>query len=474
MPGSSRDLPRKRRPFVRSFLKTSAAGFVAAKLAAGACLAAADEPRPDGSPASAEAPGYSQLTLSPDDTLFLARNLLAEGKTDAALVILSAIESSGAKNVDYTQVKFLTGMAHLSNEDYVAAREVFRGILSDNPNLLRVRLELARTLYLLEEDQAAAYHFRLVLANNENPAVRRNIENFLDQISRRQSFWVRVSLGLAPDSNANASTTDDVVQLFGFLPAEISPDAQRKSGLGARASVSANWFPHLSENWRGDINVTGHGVDYSGAEFDDFQIQSHAGVRKIEKCGYFGLVGTYARRWYGNESFYAAYGGRAEAYCRLAPKLALGGYISGALLDYDINEGREGPVLSASVNVDRALSSTQLASARVTVTREFAQFESLRSTDYALRLSYIREFGEGLTIETAPSIAFRPFDARDPLFDKTRNDQRYGASISVIKRDWSYKGWAPVLTYGYTRNHSNINIYDYSRHQGEIRFTRVF
>ena len=277
-----------------------------------------------------------------------------------------------------------------------------------------------------------------------------------------------------PDSNVNAATTDDTVQLFGFLPADLSDDARRTSGVGLRSGVALNWLPKLSPKWRGDVRSSINFTDYERALFDDLIIGGDIGLRRLNDKGYVSVVANYARRWFGNASFYSSYGGRIFATRRVTPRLNLSGYISAAYFDYDVNEAREGPVVSASLNVFRAFTSSQYGGARMTVTREFARDADFRSTDYALQLSYIRDFPRGLTLEATPFAAYRPFDAESVLFSETRTDWRYGASVSVTKRDWSVFGWAPVISYGYTRNISTINVFDFTRHQGELRFTRVF
>src|SRR3954470_21152554 len=60
--------------------------------------------------------------------------------------------------------RFLDGMRSFQAGDYRRAEALFRRILDRDPRLLRVRLELARTLFMEKRDEQADYHFRLAAA----------------------------------------------------------------------------------------------------------------------------------------------------------------------------------------------------------------------------------------------------------------------------------------------------------------------
>ena len=61
-------------------------------------------------------------------------------------------------------------------------------ILVNRPELIRVRLELARTFFLRGRDGLARRHFELVLAGGVPPPVAINIYNFLNVMQRPQAL----------------------------------------------------------------------------------------------------------------------------------------------------------------------------------------------------------------------------------------------------------------------------------------------
>src|SRR5690348_18445532 len=60
--------------------------------------------------------------------------------------------------------EFVDGMTAFAARDYRHAEVSFRKILDQYPTLLRVRLELARTLFMEKKDEQADYQFRLAAA----------------------------------------------------------------------------------------------------------------------------------------------------------------------------------------------------------------------------------------------------------------------------------------------------------------------
>lgn len=448
------------RPSTRALASIfSRAGFAALCGALLAIPALAQEPR---------------LQLSGPELLALAERLIVEGRSEEAEPLLSALAASGTASVDQTQVAFLEGMAAAAEGELARARDIFRGILERRPELTRVRLELARTLFLLEDDRAAAYHFRLALAEAPSEEVRVNIERYLDAIERRRTLAFELALGVAPDSNVNAGTAAETIDLFGFLPSDLSDDARETSGVGLKGSLSATWLPRLSESWRLELRAGGFATDYGGASYDDVAGLVEAGVRRLFARGYWGVTASADRRWFGGDAFYDSWGLRLSGARRMTPRLTAFASLSGGIYDYTTEDGRDGPVATLSGGVSYALSSASLASTRLSVSREEADAETRANTSYALQLGYAREYANALTVSVTPFAAYRPFDGFDPLFGETRLDRRYGASLDALNREWSYRGFSPAMVYTYTRNESNVVIYDYTRHQLEFRLTRVF
>lgn len=405
--------------------------------------------------------------------LKLAEQLFEKGELDEAQSILLALREANATGVDQTQTAFLLGMIAAQQDKHDAAVHYFRSILDNRPDLVRVRLELARALFALKRDQAAAYHFRLALADGLPEAVRANIKLFLDQIQARKVWRVGAQFGIAPDSNVTAGPKDRSVELFG-LPFQLDDDALERSGLGLSSSLSASFFPRLSARWRGEFRAGGSITDYENIYYDDAFVFAEAGPRFETPGMSVSVLGAASRRYFGGEGYNTSIGAKASISKGLNARTWATFRVSGAYLDYDEADFRDGQVYSAGLTFRRALNRLSTAQIGVTATREQTSDLLLRNTQYLFNASYSRELPYGVTLQAGPDLYYRSFDNLDQSNGNIRKDWTYGGSVFITKRDWRVGGFAPVVSYQYLMNESNADRFDYTRHRANIGLTRTF
>ena len=95
----------------------------------------------------------------------------------------------GEGNID--DLDFLHGTIAVKRGDWQAAIARFRAMLARNPDLPRVRLDLAFAHFQAGEDGRAAHHFRLALGTKDlPPVVRARALAFLDPIGRRKTWSI--------------------------------------------------------------------------------------------------------------------------------------------------------------------------------------------------------------------------------------------------------------------------------------------
>src|SRR6185503_167458 len=101
------------------------------------------------------APGPPQeAPVALDD---LVSTLIAADRVDEADALLAALKKERPED---PQITFLQGLVALAKGDHRAAERAFRAILVDHPEAVRVRLELARALFLAGDLRNAERQFR--------------------------------------------------------------------------------------------------------------------------------------------------------------------------------------------------------------------------------------------------------------------------------------------------------------------------
>jgi hypothetical protein len=88
-------------------------------------------------------------------------------------------------------------------------------------------------------------------------------------------------------------------------------------------------------------------------------------------------------------------------------------------------------------------------------------------------LGVYNEFPLGFTLYAQAVYARRTYDAPMAVFG-TRKDDRYEVQATLTKRDLSFHGLAPQLTYTFVRNVSTSPFDDYTAHGLDVRLVKDF
>ena len=420
-------------------------------------------------------PSVQQFNLKAEELLPFVEQLIAGGRLEEARQILEQVRG---KTPDPVQEQFLLAQIAGQEKRYHDAIEIYRDILSRHPKLTRVRLELARALFLVEDDGAARHHFELVLGEDLPAGVEENINRFLYEIRIRKRWQVRAYLGVAPDSNITAATDQDTVYIYG-LPFDLSEDAQETSGLGFIASAGFDYFWPLGDKVRLKSGMDIHHTQYSKSQFNDTFLSGSIGPRFVFRNTALTpqFLGYY--RWYGGKDYNYAYGGQILAEHVLSRRWRLDGTLSWQQLEYDRDPRRNGHLASFTTRVSYSLTSSSILQFLIGGIWEETRAEDLDNLSVRLGAGFYQDFGRGVTLYIKPELLLRYYDAVESGFvvetgGEDRKDTRYSVLVDLTKRDWSVWGFAPVFGYSYTRNSSNVSFYSYDRHRFQLGLTRTF
>jgi tetratricopeptide (TPR) repeat protein len=411
-----------------------------------------------------------QSETEPIRPIDVVKALILEGRFDKALTLLGSIPVTFQNE---TEILFLRGRIAEAQGLLQMAVDYYREILRKRPELVRVRLELARVLFLLKNDDAARYHFELALGHDPPPAVRANIERFLDIIRRRRHVKFGFSFSVVPDTNINAATDDSQVTLFG-LPFQLSEDAQRQSGIGLAFSGNADLSQPLDRNYKFETGVWARHVEYEVKQFDDTRLRGYAGLRFVHDSGDVMLRALGARRWFGNDGYNHSVGGLLGVGQRIVPRLHLGLAMSGERINYDKADFLDGGRITGQGKITYAVSSQSSADLFAGATREITEDPAYTNTAPFIGVSFYSDLPLGLGLRIGPQFTHRQFDEPFAAFGVTRLDRIITVGTEIKYRKDLIFGFAPLLTYTYTKNYSNISIFEYQRHQVEFGFTREF
>lgn len=409
-----------------------------------------------------------------EDMITLASSLMQQGNLKQAEVLLLALK----QQFDYRpEVLFRLGMIHYTREEYQQAAGYFRKILVNDPQAVRVRLELARTLFHLKQYTQSEREFRFARSGDLPKETNSIIDRYLAAIQYYQTVKWNFTLSLAPDDNINSAPDitrlgpDGVLRLDGF---------QKSSGIGALLNAGVEWMPRISPSIRFRVGANAYHANYSGSEFDDTVASFHLGPRFDFYRSRLSTLLTGYKRWYGQQEHSHSVGGRIEYTHLLNSRVR-----ASVMTDYQeirhhenkLNDGHRKGV-RGSVNYALTESSgIQLSSGYF---RERQQLDWNSSDTYRLSVGYYTELPKGINLFVQPEYTLTRYDAVNPLHsffslgDKKRKDETYRLNISLSNRQWSYKGFMPTLLLIHSQRNSNYELHNYSRNQIQLSLSKLF
>ena len=283
-----------------------------------------------------------------------AQALVKAGKFKEALTVLRPL--ARGRTVE-ANVLFLIGLAatgasqqpDLADDEREAlldeAIASLRAVLINRPDLVRVRLELARAFFLKGEDSLARGHFERVLAGRPPAPVVANVQRFLAEIRARRRWTMYLGAAVSPDSNIGGASDEQIIYI-NDLPFRRDAEELTTSGIGVSVWTGGEYQHPLGDRLRLRLGGDLSRQDYGGRKFDQTFVSAHIGPRwLVDKDTDVSLVANARRRWTGTAPSYDDLGVRVEAGRRLTPRIRVSGRASWYHRDYLTRDFLDGPIL---------------------------------------------------------------------------------------------------------------------------------
>ena len=422
-----------------------------------------------------------------------ARALMAAGQPGKALELLRELPREGVRRLS---VLFQTGLAAVAASGKAAlsaderealldeAIAALHAILVERPDLVRVRLELARAFFLKEEDGLSRRHFDQVLAGDPPPAVVANIRLFLSIMRARRRWSAYAGAAIAPNSNINAASDEQVVHIdtpFGRLPFRRSADSRSQSGVGFSLWGGGEYQHPLDERVRIRFGADAARDEYGGSKFDRTFMGVHFGPRWLASPRTeFSVLGVAHRQWTGGRPDNDALGGRVEARHGLTRTLGANASVSWRRRDYRLERrsALDGPVTDYSLGLVWVVTPTLRTRASVGYVRERPKSLPGRNATRLGRLGADLALPLGFTLGASGEMRWRDFKGTGQAHLTSdgagRSDRTHILRVSLLNRAFTLLGFSPQVMFVNEVRNTNAQAQDYTRNRGELRFIRQF
>ena len=378
----------------------------------------------------------------------------------AAPVLAQQVPAGTSQETGATyQARFLLGVEALHAGNPMRAAAIFEPLLAETGSP-RVRLELARALYLLQNYERAEQLFREVLARPDLPwRVGENIRVYLDEIDMATGF-VKFSVGVVSDSNPRNFTNSREVMIGGQTLTVVPPEDNRQV-TGVRLSVRG--YRPLDKRRQTTAFFTAAYADFPGATFDRLSgdvglAQAVPGLSWLKaKAGFEGA------RLDGRTLYRFPYVGALAAMApsdgyRLLGELKLGRLQVPQMPHLDSNNLFLVGKLSYPPALGLAFSN------EATLERADASEAAYSYRGGSLGGTVVWPSD---TLDTRftlyGSAGVRRYDGVDPLFGNRRQDTRYTASLDLLRPSLRIRGYQPQIGIVYERTDSTLDFFSFSK-----------
>jgi tetratricopeptide (TPR) repeat protein len=375
--------------------------------------------------------------------------------------------------VDHIEVIFLKGLVAQGEGDYSIAINLFQGILIDHPELLRVRLELARAYFMTGNNDAAKLYFESVLSGGLPEAVISKVRVFLDQINMRRDWQAEFSFALMPDSNVNQATSSQSIDIGG-LPFILSGDSKQTSGTGVMFQVNGEKRWRLDDRLRLVANGNLVRRDYRMSHFDDMTAYTRLGPRYLSPIGEIEAGVSISKRWLGNHPYNHSGGLYVEGSRRLDQQWDISLSNEWQRYSYDINKSLPGQVNTTSAKVHYLPNTTSLIEGSLDIVNDKTISDAMHHEAGGGSLSYRSEAKWGLRYGVSLLRSSIHYDNDDPLFHLARKDLLESMTFDVSKRDWNLDGFSPIFSVTVIVNDSSISLYTFRRYLSKVGMIKQF
>ena len=440
-------------------------------------------------PASEPADALSPSSAPDLPGLAAARALIDAGRFEDALAILNPLAQEHLDHPRRTDILFLSGLAATQASQGLDVSEErrelllnlgiasFRFILFDRPELVRVRLELARAFFLKGEDSLSQRHFEWVLAGEPPEPVVANIRAFLNQIRARRRWSFSLGAAIAPDTNIGGTSDERTIYIFG-LPFQRDLEELTTSGVGLSVWGGAEYQYPLSERMRLRSGASLSRREHEGSRFDEAFVSVHLGPRiLLDESTEASLLATASQRWAGTVKDQHALGGRLEVGHRVNRALTVNGRMSWEDRHYRTRTSLDGPALDVSLGGSYVIAPTVRADVSAGYGRERPERMRERHERYRVGagVSVILPFG--FTVGGGGDYRWTDFEAGwfpHVADGGPRQDRTWSARASVYNRGITLYGFSPEVSVVHEVRKTNAQLFDYERTRGELRFVRQF
>lgn len=393
----------------------------------------------------------------------------------------TAQETAGPTNSAAIEATFLQGLQSLeANRPDIAIR-IFSAILAANPELVRVRLELARAYFQARQwSRARAEFFRTLSADLPEP-VRKNVLRFIRQIDARRGFDWNLSVALKNLGDTRDYDSDEfLADIDGNLvPFRLNRSDDTEIGLKIVGDFTLRRRVPLSFGQQTSTTAfaqLAYDIEEArNSDLDDVTLRLRFGLNIVEALTTYSPAVFVGRRYIAGEAYEDAVGLQFSFERRNVVGGSVFGFVSYSDLENDFSDNLDGSLTRASLGFRRSIGGRALIGASLLYEHKDVDFDLDHYKAYSLNLFGSIDVRNGFTLAPRLAVEFKNFEDPSPLFVDNPDEESIVAGLRVEKNDFFIlDGFSPFLDVSFRRTETDINAFSYDETEVSLGLSRRF
>ena len=402
------------------------------------------------------------------------------------LLTLSSEIARAQAPADPIGPRFRVAQDHIRAGRFAEAEPILRWILRTRPELVRVQLDHALVLFRLGRDDEAREMFLAIRRKPDLPAtVRRNVEDLLEAIRRRDPLQVGFDFGLWRDDNINNAAEAETVDIpvFGTtLPFTL--EERPRAAWVMRTGANLRWRERIDRRTHLEVSsAVARDTAIGHSEFNTTRLNLSVGPRIRYFVGGVGarpLLGQInfdlgvQKQMRGGEDYSTTGWLGLGADQAVAPDWRVAAQTSYWRTGFDEADAEVEPTgMSLYLGVSRRLGPGWLTVGGK-FSREHTRRENRRWKGREAIVSWGATLWRDFNVTARASLGERAFDGKEALVQKQRTDDTRSLDLRLSHHAVSFEGFMPELSLGISRTESSVVLYERSTRTARLGMRRLF
>jgi tetratricopeptide (TPR) repeat protein len=394
--------------------------------------------------------------------------LVNQGDYDTARLVLANTPHARSEEL------LLEGRIHKAQGNTLEAVTLLEQALRLKPNDLRIRRELAHTLYLANKLSKATYQLNRLIYTDPNPLLRRAYRSLKSKIGKQRPFEWQTYFSIEPSTNVNrGSTQDSFSTVLGDL--DIDEDSRATSGVGVTAGLSGSFQLRASGRSLTRLSLTYSKTVYSEEPQFNFDRSIIAIVHRFDIGQTAWTIAPFKRNEFRQDQSDSSALGltiAAKHFFNAKTRLSLATTFEDRT--FDASTGNNGSFKTFFAALEHDLSPTFSLGGKLALEQSRPKTEHINYDGISVTLSATKYWPGGFVGKASVYAGHRGFDGTIPLTTIQRSDDYWGIGASVKMNRWFIGSLSPVVRCRYEKNGSNAALFDFDAFGCGLHLTRTF